>query len=559
MPRPSSLSRRDFLKWSAASLASVATLALRWPERLAAAAAEGPQLPFAALPNRMQSILAKVPSLNLDQQGRLVLLDVDHTRLGTAPLLRTQWNLERSTSFERLDTALPWGIVIHWFGDLPEHDLTIAGYLRGFDGLRPTGNTNSRTSAHFLVGAARPAPFARMEARSFGILQTQLPDVDGTPFAASHLVGLTGHRLAGDSYFAAAFSRLARAGSGAEGLLTSSAAQSSTDWNYQTLAIEVTGSYFDRPDQWPGEQQIANLVGLVAALMRRYHIQAVDVLGHAELDPDKSDPGKIFIAMLRALIGAYALVTPDPLLKTLTFGPWLGKSASPMDAALAWFTFIHNYLAIVARPDQVYAWETLSGNGLLLRTLQNLPPPADQALLYPLGQAGQLSGDLFLIPGHHEGVDIYPENIAAGESLPVRLAAAGECLFTGSVPGYCPGAATIFRHMQPDGAQFLSVYAHLAQSSELALGSTYPAGAPIGSILRPSSSRSAYLHFALAFGASWEVELSTQPTPLVSTTRQHLLTRYLDPLPFLSQPLPSASAFPAPPSPHPRSDRVIPE
>lgn len=550
---PLHLSRRDFLKTSAASLAALA-LPLG-QHRLLPTATSAPHLAFSRLPPQMQAVLAKVPPLSINQRGLLDLMEPDGTTLGSAPLLRTQWNLERATYYERLDTSLPWGIVLHWFGDLPEHNLTVAGYLRGFDGIRPAGNSNGRTSAHFLVGDARPAPFVRPEARTFGIVQTQLPDSDGIPFAASHMMGLSDSTLPSDSYFAAAFARLSAEGKGVPNLLTTPEAWRKEDWNYHTLGIEATGSYYELPGNWPDDQQIANLVGLLAALMRRYRIAAENIFGHTELDPDKSDPGKIFMLVLRALLGAYALATPDPLLKTLTFGAWQKLHPDPELAVQAYFTALRDYLLIIARPDQVYAWETLSGCSLLLRNLQGLPAPTDQRLQPPLLLPTHLSGDVFLVPHHHEGVDLHIPSAVAGESLPVQLAAAGECLFVGDEPGYCPGKAAVFRHLQPDGAHFLTVYAHLTGTADLSAGHTYPAAAPVGHVLRATSSHSAYLHFAIAYGASWEADLHTHTTPLLTTTRQHLLTRYLDPLPFLEQPLPSCTpAVPAAQSPRP--DRI---
>ena len=197
----------------------------------------------------------------------------------------------------------------------------------------------------------------------------------------------------------------------------------------------------------------------------------------------------------------------------------------------------------------------LSEKDGFLRRLQDLPAPADFTLLHPLLLPARLSGDTFLVPGHHEGVDLHLPSAAPGESLPVQLAASGECLFAGPEPGYCPGLAAVFRHMQPDGAHFLTVYARLTLRAGMASGRSYTTAAPVGQILRPTAAHSAYLHFAVAYGASWEADIATHTTPLITTTSQHLRTRYLDPLPFLDQPLPTA-ANPAYLPPHPRPDRV---
>src|SRR5512145_3064777 len=236
----------------------MAVLALPPFLRQPLAPSAGPVPSLAALPVRLQSIINQVPPLEVNQAGILSVFDTDGSSLGAAPMMRTQWNLERSTRFERLDTTLPWAIVVHWFGNLPEHELDVSGYLRGFDGMRKSGEDVGRTSAHFLVGEGKVSPYVRSEAHKFGILQTQAPDVDGIPFAAAHLNGMRGRRAASDSYFVHALERLYHEQGNSPTILNHlSRSPSQDDWNYQTLAIELTGSHFDLPGHWPCDQQIA--------------------------------------------------------------------------------------------------------------------------------------------------------------------------------------------------------------------------------------------------------------------------------------------------------------
>jgi N-acetyl-anhydromuramyl-L-alanine amidase AmpD len=49
------------------------------------------------------------------------------------------------------------------------------------------------------------------------------------------------------------------------------------DPNMRTIAIEITGYDFENPEHYPGEQQIANVVGVVWAVMKRYGIPAMNI------------------------------------------------------------------------------------------------------------------------------------------------------------------------------------------------------------------------------------------------------------------------------------------
>jgi hypothetical protein len=52
----------------------------------------------------------------ISAEGILSLQDGGGKPLGDVPLVRTQWNNEKSTSFDRLMTEWSWGIVLHWYG-----------------------------------------------------------------------------------------------------------------------------------------------------------------------------------------------------------------------------------------------------------------------------------------------------------------------------------------------------------------------------------------------------------------------------------------------------------
>ena len=203
-----------------------------------------------------------------------------------------------------------------------------------------------RTSAHFLVGDALPAtvdevPSATLrtgigaEAKApmstsdaIGVLQTQAPDEDGIPFVASHLRSLNYKQFRErQQYFVNALDALEFADKGDHSILQDFYAGSKIDPGWRTIAIEMTGFNFDNPETAPGAQQMANVLGVIWAVMKRYKISALDVLGHNELSLDKADPGKLFMATIRYLLGVKALIDADEEMKELVFGRFLKDGA----------------------------------------------------------------------------------------------------------------------------------------------------------------------------------------------------------------------------------------
>ena len=116
-----------------------------------------PILRLDQLPNQVQEILDRVTNLMVTRDGRLYLMDAARHKNGFVPLARTQWNREHSLISDKLYTSVPWGIVLHWYGDRENYDKTITGYLRGFNSLRDVDGVKTRTSAHFLVAGHRAA------------------------------------------------------------------------------------------------------------------------------------------------------------------------------------------------------------------------------------------------------------------------------------------------------------------------------------------------------------------------------------------------------------------
>jgi hypothetical protein len=186
------ISRKEFLKLAGIAT-GVALQASSWPGKRWFAELELPDWPsllLEQLPARLQQLLQLTPDSLIDAKGNLLLLDAGGNPSGSVPLAPTQWNQEHSHVWDKLYRDYSWGIVLHWFGDHAKFDYGLDNYLWGFNGLREVKGYLTRTSAHFLVGAAPPVSADSAEIKPIGILQMQAADKDGTPYVASHLQSL---------------------------------------------------------------------------------------------------------------------------------------------------------------------------------------------------------------------------------------------------------------------------------------------------------------------------------------------------------------------------------
>ncbi len=542
------LSRRDFLKLLKANfLASMMPASLMQASlmpadllRLDLGPHRWPALDVSSLPSRVKAILERVPLASIGAQGYLVYQNSSDPLPHPAPVAQTLWNKEHRRVWDRLDSRFPWGIVLHWYGDKDHFDRSIPGYLRGFDGLRKIDDILIRTSAHFLVGDAdpvgvpvsTPVPNRHGVNAPFGILQTQLPDRDGTPFVASHLRPIDFQALKDNSqYFVSALSHLDRLDPSNHLLLQDLFLGPRIDPNMRTIAIEIAGHNFDTPAYAPSEQKIANVVALVWALMKRYGIPASHILGHHEITLGKPDPGKKFLALVRHLIGVKALVERDGEMKRLVFGQFLDPAGDPELAVGKYFQFIRDYQVLISPPRSVYEWESWSNYWLVERALKKDDPRRTMGqLTRPLD--GKLQNRYnFLVPSNHEGVDLIPDAAASQATREAILVAEGECIFTGKSTGGCPGKMAMFRHCQPDGARVITVFNHLDEMANIQAGKWYPPGTQLGTVEYHQQYR--FLHFAVAYGATWETDLRTNPDIPRNAGPTWIRQRYFDPVEYL--------------------------
>jgi hypothetical protein len=524
-----SLTRRQFLQLAGTFGLAAAAPMLRLPIQPAAVA--WPLLALTTLPGRQRSILLRLPRLELDQAGSLLL------KPGSAPgiplpVAQTQWNRENSHDWDRLQIGHPWAIVLHWFGDDPQAQNSLSAYLNGFDGLRRVHDYETRTSAHVLVGKAHPAN----PGQHVGIVQTQLAHADGTPFVASHLPMLDYEsHLQRQQYFVRALYQLNYQEPAIHSILQDWFDGWWVDPNMRSLGLEITGRDFDSLQGRPPDQQVANTVAVVAALMRRYGVRGSSVLGHLEIQTNKPDPGKKFMALVRCLLGSLALTGSDALLKELCFAQYLGEDGDPWRAVRVYFQFTRDYLLLTGRPNQMYEWEADSGYWTLVDQLPGhthtpLPPAAH--FQPPLPGAAPVVGATFLVPHDHAGVDLYLPANQAYTLTDVQLSAAGECLYTGPLRNQHGGFQAFFRHRQPDGAEVLSHYANLSRLADLLPGTLYPAGQVVGQ-LDSGPGRAFILHFGIVYGAAWETTLRSSPEIPLNASVTWIRERFLDPLAYL--------------------------
>ena len=535
------LTRRDFLKFAGANLAAMTLPYMRLPggEDFPTNIVKWPKISLDQLPPRVINILSRVPATRIDARGFLNLLNRQNLSSGRVPLTPTLWNIENSQIADRLYSHVPWGIVLHWYGDRENFDGTIKSYLRGFDSLRQIDNYVTRTSAHFLVGAGKPG-VDQGQGQEIFVLQTQAPASDGTPFVASHLQPLNyqNHKEK-KQYFVRALYQMGYDGIGVHSLLQDLYDDPKLDPNMRTIAIEIAGYDFENPEHYPQDQKIANVVSVVWAIMKRYGIQASNLMGHNEIQLGKADPGKKFMALIRYLIGVKALVEDDPVMNRLVFGQFMEETGGVAQAICRYFEAVHKYLVYVGSRRRVYEWEAESKYWFVHDFLSSGDRVGHMAseFCWPFGGGILTPGYRFLQPENHEGVDLYSGLANRDQNPPVgktiQLIAAGKCVFLGRGGGQCGGKIAIFRHRQTDGSVIATVYDHLERFADIQVGQDYQSGQPIGLVENHSMHSDSYLHFSVAYGATWEMDLSKSPDKPLNAGEGWIRERYLSPLEYL--------------------------
>ena len=530
------IGRRNFLKLTGTSLIALPYNLISTLDPLK----NKPEISLDDIPKVLKGIFQRIPKMVIRPDGYLWYWENELQKYQQTQIAQTQWNIERNNSFERLFPDKSWGIVLHWFGAAFLGEQSLASYLRGFDGLRQVGSYQTRTSAHFLVGDSATS----ISQPELGVIQTQFPDSDGTPLVASHLYGLDyqAHENR-QQYFVRAFYELGYNNKAVRSILTDLYDGPHLDPNYRTIAVEMTGANFYQYGNEPSEQQIANVVALLYALMLRYKIPVLNVLGHHEIELRKSDPGKKFMALIRYLLGIYALYIRDEEFFGLVFGEFISMSKSPWQGIIQYFEFIRDYQVVVDFPDQVYQWEAIVNYWEFYTKLaRNYLPykgfikPFNQ-FSSPIKENVLIKKNNFLSPPDHEGVDLYlAENddvYNPHNKIKIFLPAEGECLTIGYGAGCGFGYSVLFRHIEKNGTEVISIFSNLDEIKTLKVGAIYPAGYLLGTISAGSALGEGYLHFAIAYGATWEMVLKNNLAHPSDVTPEWVKQRYIDPLYYL--------------------------
>lgn len=498
-----------------------------------------PRIRVDDLPDGVAEILQRTPPLVINKSGYLATLDpVDQVEVPVT-VAPTQWNLDHARHYDRLATDYPWALVLHWFGDPPGRNRTLKNYLNGFNSLRYDEEVDVEftTSAHFLVGEESLASSLNKEKVS--IVQTQAPYSDGVPLIAAHLRGLSMEKYEDNKqYFVKAFNHFELHDPEVHSLLQDIYQGRWIHPNSRSIGIEVTGSHFDtRP---PGPQQVANVLGLMKAIMLRYKIPAENVLGHYEIQMNKADPGKQFMAWMRFLLGVKALVDGDWEFRRLVFGRFLNTQGDTLRAIRKYFQFVRDYHKMVSKPVLVYEWDILSKYWGVMQTVdrENNPLSTASLLFPPIAGELAISGYEYLIPENHEGLDVH-YNETLRKSLknlttPVSLIASGQCLYAGEIRREHYGRQAIFRHIQPDGAEIISIYSHLTGINQLVVGKLYPTRYQLGTVENQRQYYNPYLHFAIAYGSTWSSDLAGKAEIPYGAGPSYIRARYLDPVQYLS-------------------------
>jgi hypothetical protein len=312
------------------------------------------------------------------------------------------------------------------------------------------------------------------------------------------------------------------------------------DPNMQTIAIEMTGYDFESRTHFPSNQQIANAISVIWALMQRYGITANNLFGHNEIQLNKPDPGKKFMGLIRLLVGAKALLENDPYMNQLVFGNFLQEQFDTLQAVRRYFKFVYDYLLMVSKPNVVYEWEGLSGYWFLHDLLDERPGSTLISRRFRSPLAGRFSspGRSFTSPENHEGIDLHREvngnYFNEVDDRQVQLVADGTCIYLGEFAGCSGGQLAIFRHRQLSGSQVLSVYGHLDHVNDLAIGTQYPIHYPVGEIKQDLEHSDPFLHFAMAYGSTWDTDLKDSTSIPQNVGASWIKARYQNPFNLMS-------------------------
>ena len=229
-------------------------------------------------------------------------------------------------------------------------------------------------------------------------------------------------------------------------------------------------------------------------------------------------------------------------MKNLVFGPFIPqKGEQGREAARAYFKFVRDYLvsSTFGIPEHVFDWEARTKYWEIYDKLFREGPPMPIANRFRMPvEGGEIrNGNAFLRPEYHEGVDLNTGAegvINADLGTPIVSVANGECIFSQEQSGLGLGKTIMIRHRLPEGAEVVSLYGHL-DSMGINLGDQVKIGEQIGTMGNSGGQGDSHLHFAIAYGATWDTDLNIRPYVPRNVERTWVSRRFVNPLEFIEE------------------------
>jgi hypothetical protein len=362
------ITRRDFLKLS--GLASAAIFIPKGMERLGNNLESWPGLKIEDLPSFYKDVLLNTPKTDFSPSGilRMGVTENGFNSMCEVPVCQTKFNkqflgIAKNSPQWRFVTDQPIGLGLHWFGDSPEF---AANWYPGGTAREyiEAGLCGDR-SVQFVVGDGVPKPGQGALDEKLAIVQAELPDENGNWVTSAHMIEVNREWYeTGKQYFANASYSLLRDYGFTHPDHTSILQRLyqrryNQRPNIQLVGIETQGLLFDKPENFPSSQKLANILAVCLAVIKRHKISspAFNLMGHEELDEGKGDPGKNTMLGMKMLIGLSALVSGDPELKDLVFGPFtLNGQLSRETAIVNYFNYIKDYFGRTTGPTSFVSY-----------------------------------------------------------------------------------------------------------------------------------------------------------------------------------------------------------
>jgi peptidoglycan/xylan/chitin deacetylase (PgdA/CDA1 family) len=266
---------------------------------------------FAKLEERLspevKEILSLQPELSFDEDGGLHYEDQD----GSNPVLTVETDRRMSFPYEQLNDVKFF--VIHYDGG--PQKLASGEYrtvLNTINGLNGGGNP----SVQFCVDQY-PVNNEFVDKDGVGIILSQA--TGPVPYKGRHvMIGYDLETGREDLNRVKTADLYEQVGVGQDYIDFIRAGYK--DFESFSLGLEQVGTNYSHnfPEEFPPNQQIANVLALVEAAAERYGLSAWDVVGHGEIQ-EKGDPGDEYMLTLRFLLGLSYLLDeqlPDDFLET---------------------------------------------------------------------------------------------------------------------------------------------------------------------------------------------------------------------------------------------------